>query len=310
MSALSPVLATQQIKDPLLRRNFQNLASYFASNGQLDGFIFMEQIFTQAQKHFQPAHNLGLIPTDIILCRLTGPGSVTFNFGLFTTKLLDITVTGACRVRFFFGVQGGQPPSTNSQPTDAQTYGPPAPPPPPVSTTTPPVPPCPTGSLILWTNPAPPAGWLVSDGSAVSRSTYAALFGVIGITFGSGDGSTTFNLPNTQGVFVRGVGSQSISGVSYSGTLGASESDQMQGHQHGTSESPHSHSIVELVSVVTIATSSGATAVDAGTQSTQTGTSVTGLTVTTPTSDGTHGTPRTGAQTQPANIALYYIIKT
>jgi phage-related tail fiber protein len=49
-----------------------------------------------------------------------------------------------------------------------------------------------------------PTGWLKSDGSAVSRTTYADLFTAIGTTFGSGDGSTTFNLPDLRGEFVRG----------------------------------------------------------------------------------------------------------
>jgi hypothetical protein len=50
-----------------------------------------------------------------------------------------------------------------------------------------------------------PAGWLLCDGSAVSRTTYAALFGVIGISCGQGDGSTTFNIPDLRGQFLRGV---------------------------------------------------------------------------------------------------------
>jgi microcystin-dependent protein len=54
----------------------------------------------------------------------------------------------------------------------------------------------PTGSLIMWTTGTAPTGWLLCAGAAVSRSTYAALFAVIGTTFGVGDGSTTFNLPN------------------------------------------------------------------------------------------------------------------
>lgn len=53
-----------------------------------------------------------------------------------------------------------------------------------------------TGSVIAFAATSPPAGFLVCDGSAVSRSVYANLFAVIGITFGAGDGSTTFNLPD------------------------------------------------------------------------------------------------------------------
>jgi phage-related tail fiber protein len=54
----------------------------------------------------------------------------------------------------------------------------------------------PIGSIIVWTRNVLPAGYLTADGSAVSRTTYAALFSILGTTFGSGDGSTTFNLPN------------------------------------------------------------------------------------------------------------------
>ena len=50
-----------------------------------------------------------------------------------------------------------------------------------------------------------PAGWLLCDGSAVSRTDYAKLFGAIGTTWGAGDGSTTFNLPNSIGRFAEGA---------------------------------------------------------------------------------------------------------
>jgi microcystin-dependent protein len=54
----------------------------------------------------------------------------------------------------------------------------------------------PTGGLIMWGTGTAPTGWLLCDGTAVNRTTYAALFAVVGTTFGVGDGSTTFNLPN------------------------------------------------------------------------------------------------------------------
>jgi microcystin-dependent protein len=53
-----------------------------------------------------------------------------------------------------------------------------------------------TGLIIPWSSTSIPSGFLECDGSAVSRSTYSALFAVIGTTYGSGDGSTTFNLPD------------------------------------------------------------------------------------------------------------------
>lgn len=50
-----------------------------------------------------------------------------------------------------------------------------------------------------WSSATAPEGYLLEDGSAVSRTTYAELFSVIGTTYGSGDGSTTFNLPDSRG---------------------------------------------------------------------------------------------------------------
>lgn len=60
-------------------------------------------------------------------------------------------------------------------------------------------PPTPPGAVMMWTTATAPGGWLLCDGSAVSRTTYAALFAAIGTTYGAGDGSTTFNVPNLKG---------------------------------------------------------------------------------------------------------------
>jgi microcystin-dependent protein len=62
------------------------------------------------------------------------------------------------------------------------------------------------GSLIMWVGTSAPSGWLLCDGSAISRSTYATLFAIIGESFGIGDGSTTFNLPDFRGRSPVGVG--------------------------------------------------------------------------------------------------------
>lgn len=53
-----------------------------------------------------------------------------------------------------------------------------------------------TGTVIIWPGTTVPDGYLLCDGSAISRTTYAALFAVIGTTYGPGDSSGTFNLPN------------------------------------------------------------------------------------------------------------------
>lgn len=56
-----------------------------------------------------------------------------------------------------------------------------------------------SGMISPYAGASAPAGFLLCDGSAVSRTTYAALFSIISTTYGVGDGSTTFNLPNLQG---------------------------------------------------------------------------------------------------------------
>ncbi|MCK9128688.1 tail fiber protein [Haemophilus influenzae] len=61
------------------------------------------------------------------------------------------------------------------------------------------------GEVAFFARTTPPSGWLKANGAAVSRTTYAALFAAIGTTFGAGDGSSTFNLPDLRGEFVRGL---------------------------------------------------------------------------------------------------------
>lgn len=74
----------------------------------------------------------------------------------------------------------------------------------------------PVGSVFWLATQTAPEGYLICDGSAVSRTEYADLFAAIGTTFGTGDGSTTFALPNLQAAFIRGAGSQN----GYSATFG------------------------------------------------------------------------------------------
>lgn len=71
----------------------------------------------------------------------------------------------------------------------------------------------PAGFVAAWPGNTPPDGWLVCNGSAVSRTTYADLFAAIGTTFGAGDGSTTFKLPDYQGDFLRGYLSGTSSAI-------------------------------------------------------------------------------------------------
>lgn len=62
----------------------------------------------------------------------------------------------------------------------------------------------PIGTMLNFAGTVPPAGWLLCRGQAVSRQQFAALFAVIGVLYGAGDGSTTFNVPNTAGRTIRG----------------------------------------------------------------------------------------------------------
>jgi microcystin-dependent protein len=89
-----------------------------------------------------------------------------------------------------------------------------------------------------------PTGWLLCNGNAVSRTNYAALFAVIGTASGQGDGSTTFNLPDMRGVFLRGVDNNAgndpdtlsrtnqNAGGNLGDTVGSYQSDQLKAHQH------------------------------------------------------------------------------
>lgn len=84
----------------------------------------------------------------------------------------------------------------------------------------------PSGAVQAFAMSTAPNGWLKCNGQAVSRTTYAALFSAIGTTYGSGDGSTTFNLPDLRGEFVRGW--DDSRGVDSGRTMGSTQDDAMQ----------------------------------------------------------------------------------
>src|ERR1700746_593909 len=64
----------------------------------------------------------------------------------------------------------------------------------------------PIGVIVPYTSTTAPPTWMICDGSAISRATYPALFAICGTTFGAGDGSTTFNLPDLRGRVGVGAG--------------------------------------------------------------------------------------------------------
>ena len=97
----------------------------------------------------------------------------------------------------------------------------------------------PIGSMIPYGKATPPTNWLVCDGSAVSRTTYAELFEVIGTSYGAGDGSTTFNLPNKKGKVSVGLNT-SDSDFNAIGKTGGEKThtltiNEMPSHSHGQS---------------------------------------------------------------------------
>lgn len=97
----------------------------------------------------------------------------------------------------------------------------------------------PVGLVGVFAMTSLPTGWLECDGSAVSRTTYANLFTTIGTTFGSGDGSTTFNLPDMRGYFVRGW--DHGRGVDTGRVFGSTQSSQNLSHTHTGTAPPHTH---------------------------------------------------------------------
>lgn len=78
----------------------------------------------------------------------------------------------------------------------------------------------PVGIIAPFGGSTAPAGWLVCDGSAISRTTYADLFAVIGTTYGPGDGSTTFNLPEKYAYTGNVIGNGIAIGLTNGGNLG------------------------------------------------------------------------------------------
>jgi microcystin-dependent protein len=98
----------------------------------------------------------------------------------------------------------------------------------------------PAGAVQYFLMRIPPVGWLVADGSAISRSAYANLFAAIGTAFGAGDGKTTFNLPDIRGEFIRGW--DAGRGVDTGREFGTWQDSENKSHQHkGETSTAGSH---------------------------------------------------------------------
>lgn len=139
----------------------------------------------------------------------------------------------------------------------------------------------PAGTVIMHAANSAPTGYLACDGSAVSRTTYSALFTAIGTTFGAGNGTTTFNLPDMRGEFPRGW--DNGRGVDSARSFGSAQTDQLGQHSHSYSFN-----------------------VDGGGAGRPGGS---GGSLTSSTT-GTAGGTTNASETRPRNIALLFCIKT
>jgi microcystin-dependent protein len=146
------------------------------------------------------------------------------------------------------------------------------------------IPSLPTGSVISVASTIAPDGYLECNGAAISRTTYSILFSGIGTVFGIGNGTTTFNIPDLRGEFIRGW--DNGRGIDSSRVFGSAQSSQL---------GAHSHEIGEVVSRINNQGTAGG-----GGQSVATGWDNFTLTNT-----GSTG----GSETRPRNIALMYCIK-
>lgn len=165
----------------------------------------------------------------------------------------------------------------------------------------------PSGSLMMWPTTTAPTGFLLCNGNAVSRTTYAALFAIIGSTFGSGDGVNTFNLPDYRNRMPIGAG-----GLYNLAASGGSKDAVTVSHSHtATVTDPgHAHQMTRVLTdintdatfdaVSQFATSDDATYTNRNTDSATTGISV-GISTT-----GSSGTDAN----LPPYLAINFIIKT
>mgnify|MGYP000992274783 CR=1 FL=1 len=107
----------------------------------------------------------------------------------------------------------------------------------------------PPGIISAYISNTAPTGYLLCDGTAVSRSTYATLFAIIGTTYGAGDGSTTFNVPNLKGKVAVGKNSSDTEFDTLAETGGAKThtltTAEMPTHNHTVSDPSHAHGVYD-----------------------------------------------------------------
>ena len=166
----------------------------------------------------------------------------------------------------------------------------------------------PTGSVHMMATTTVPSGYLKCNGAAVSRTTYADLFAIVGTAHGAGNGSSTFNVPDLRGEFVRGW--DDSRGVDSGRNFGSAQSDQNQQHNHSASATSTVNDPGHIHQVQYSNSDSGDGVIEesgtglSGQEPTLSAT--TGITVSTSVSIGNSG----GSEARPRNIAMMYVIKT
>lgn len=111
-TSIEPLLSVKEITDPVLRDNFQALVNYFRDQNQLYNFGHLEILPTANETNIRIRHGLSYTPKDVIITRVVGLGTLTFNYSLFDSEYIDVTATGInandpLRVRCFIGTYHG-----------------------------------------------------------------------------------------------------------------------------------------------------------------------------------------------------------
>lgn len=156
----------------------------------------------------------------------------------------------------------------------------------------------PSGSITMWPTATAPTGFLLCAGAAVSRSTYAALFAILGTAYGVGDGSTTFNLPNFNNRSPIGAGGLYTAAQ----TLGSKDAVVVS-HIHSITDPGHVHGGVYAKIGSQTQAGSDIYSLMSGTSS-NTNSAFTGITNT-----ATAGVSGTDANLHPS-LGIFFIIKT
>jgi hypothetical protein len=99
-----PSLSTQDIADPVVRRNFEALRTYFREQNQLLDFKFVEVDFKAAVSQVRVRHGLNVIPRDLLRLEISGPGKLTLHRGQFDDTYMIVSSTDAVHVRMLVGL--------------------------------------------------------------------------------------------------------------------------------------------------------------------------------------------------------------